>query len=333
MPNLKEIKGREVFSVGKWNGDVYTEKDLDEMVKAFQATSDKFKPYIKLGHNDKQALLDGQPSAGWVTNVYRKGKKLFADISDIPDKIYQLVKNKAYPYVSSEVFWNIDIEGTKYSRMLAGVALLGSDMPAVTSLDDFISLYSIDQDAVRKYTESADRKQYQINIEDKPMPELKKLQDKIDEMTKKYSALEEEKKTSLTEKEALNAEIKEFKANVAKLEQENKEKELDAFIAEQKIVPAQKEYVKALLGEDKKEYSIEKKSYSKMEIFAEFLKLFKLSDVNLDESSSNGKSKDSELEKIEAVKKYALENKCSFTEAYKAIEPSEAAPEEGSDEE
>ncbi|MEK7139514.1 MAG: hypothetical protein AAB817_02335, partial [Patescibacteria group bacterium] len=65
-----DISGVEVFAAGEWNEDKYTTQDLDELVTAFHVTKDLAKPYIKLGHSDKQALLaeDELPAAGWITN-------------------------------------------------------------------------------------------------------------------------------------------------------------------------------------------------------------------------------------------------------------------------
>ena len=36
-----DIKDVEIFKVGKWNGDEYTNKDLDNMVKAFDQLKDR----------------------------------------------------------------------------------------------------------------------------------------------------------------------------------------------------------------------------------------------------------------------------------------------------
>ena len=95
--DLKQIKGVEIFSTGKWNGDNYTREDLEEMVLAFEETKAGARPYIKLGHDAKQKLLqaDGMPAAGWIDRVYIKGEKLMADFVDIPGKIYALIEKKA----------------------------------------------------------------------------------------------------------------------------------------------------------------------------------------------------------------------------------------------
>ena len=134
----------EVFAVGDWKGDKYGTKDLDEIVKGFDETKDALKPYVKLGHNDGQNLAqkDGLPAVGWIENVRRQGKKLLVDIKNVPKKIYELIKTGAYKRVSSEIFFNLDINGKKYPKLLKAVAFLGGDTPAVTSLDDILALYT-----------------------------------------------------------------------------------------------------------------------------------------------------------------------------------------------
>ena len=99
---LSNIKGVEVFSVGTWNGQTFTEQDLDKMVESFKETSATVRPFLKLGHDDDQKLLqkEGLPAAGWVGSLYRKGGKLLADFVDIPKKIMELIENKAYRKVA-----------------------------------------------------------------------------------------------------------------------------------------------------------------------------------------------------------------------------------------
>ena len=64
---FEEIKGVEIFSTGLWNGDKYTDKDLEDMVESFNAIGKtRVKPFLKLGHDNKQKLVqsDGLPAAG-----------------------------------------------------------------------------------------------------------------------------------------------------------------------------------------------------------------------------------------------------------------------------
>lgn len=143
------IAGVEILSPGRWNGREFTSADLDNMVSAFQATNLAYKPFGKLGHNEDQELLavDGLPAAGWVSNLYRSGKKLVADFTDVPAKLADLIKANAYRTRSAEVWFNRTIEGTVYPAVLKAVAWLGADAPAVTSLDDIAAMFTNDDAA------------------------------------------------------------------------------------------------------------------------------------------------------------------------------------------
>lgn len=134
-----EIKGLEIFAAGKWNGDDYTEKDLDAIVTNFEKGIIKSVP-LKVGHDDKQKVA-GQPAVGILTRVYRAGQKLMADVANIPKVVADLINKKAYHSVSSEIAWNADFNGSIFEKLLTGVALLGAEIPAVNILADIPAVY------------------------------------------------------------------------------------------------------------------------------------------------------------------------------------------------
>jgi hypothetical protein len=152
---MKTIEGVEIFSEGVWNGDKYTLKDLDEMVENFQKTKQALRPYLKLGHDDKQKLIqnDGLPSIGFIENVRRVGKKLVADFTNVPKKIYELIARKAYHRVSSEIYINFKEGKETLGKVLKAVSLLGGDTPAVSNLDDILSLYAFDYEQAKAFKE------------------------------------------------------------------------------------------------------------------------------------------------------------------------------------
>lgn len=344
MPGkLMEIQGVEIFAAGKWNGDEYSEKDLDEMVRAFDETGKNFRPALKFGHDDNQTLLqrDGHPAAGWVGKLYRKGKKLLADFIDIPEKVYELLQQGAYKRVSSEVYWNAQVGGEKYSRLLGAVALLGADMPAVTCLSDIFQMYAKDAGELRCY--DLEQKSFTIEIDKedlnqqgaKEMDEKEKLrlEAEIEAEKKKNLTLEEKAKTDATELETLRAYKLEQDAKVIAAEKAAVDSALDAtiteLVSEKLVTPAMKGYVRALIGEERKEYSFgegkEEKKFSKAGLLKEILKLnsIKKSTVNVDEGSVDGKidnkAEGSEKAQHETIQKYATDNKVTYKEAYKAL--------------
>ncbi|MCP4648916.1 MAG: hypothetical protein GY853_02380 [PVC group bacterium] len=245
-----DIKDVPIFKVGKWNGDNYTEKDLDDMVNAFDATKSTLKPFVKLGHDKEQKLLqkDGYPAAGWITGLKRKGKDLLADFSSMPGKIKTLIEKKAYGRFSSEIYWNVNIDNKKYRRALKAVALLGGNTPAVTTMDDFINLYidtNVECDEIKIYNSEEDTMEDNIvkELQAENKTYIKELNDKdfeIKSYVEKISDLENEveklhTKIETTEAEKKDAEIKSY---------------IDSQVKEGKILPSQVEMYSKLAQSD-----------------------------------------------------------------------------------
>jgi hypothetical protein len=145
VPETYSINSVEVFSAGEWNKDKYDITDLQSIVSAFESLKTGLRPYIKLGHDNEQKLAksSGLPSVGWVERLYIRGEKLFADLNYIPKKVYELIKSKAYRKVSCEIYWDLDVNGIKYPRVLGAIALLGAESPGVMNLADILGNYSL----------------------------------------------------------------------------------------------------------------------------------------------------------------------------------------------
>lgn len=125
---MKNILGVEIFSEGTHNGDNFSSEDLDQIINSFSSLD--FKPAIKLGHTSSP----GGPAYGWVENLRRVGKKLVADFKDMPDKLYQAIKDRLYDRVSVELAIDFDRSGSKYPKVLTAVAILGEEINAVAGL-------------------------------------------------------------------------------------------------------------------------------------------------------------------------------------------------------
>ena len=138
----------EIFSVGEWNDDTYTHKDLDEMVDAFEALKDKWKPTLKLGHKKQ---LTEQPALGYVDTLKRVGDKLIGYIVNIPKVVKQAIEGGLYKKRSAEIYWDYK-EGDKiWKRCLKAVALLGASIPAVSTLKDIEKFFDGGEGEVREY--------------------------------------------------------------------------------------------------------------------------------------------------------------------------------------
>lgn len=331
-----EIKGVEIFSAGTWNGDTYTVDDLKGMVEAFDKNKAAVRPFLKLGHDENQTLLqkDGYPAAGWIDRLYILGEKLVADFSSIPQTIYDLITAKAYRNVSSEIYCNVAIGEDRYKYMLGAVALLGADTPGVMNLSDIMAMYSkLVSDDIRIYNLTApfggatkESVMGKTEAELKLEADLAAKAEEIDAIKKDFSKSQDEAKAKDAELATLRAEKEAFLKKEIELQAQATKAQVEKFTTElvgQKLASvAMKPYVAALLETDKKEYAFDDKKLSKEEVVTEMLKLFKAyAEVNFVENSSVGADdkKNSDQEKHEKVLAYAAEHKISYGQALKAI--------------
>jgi len=315
-----DIQDVEIFKIGKWNGHEITGTVLDSIVDSFKAIGGKIKPYLKLGHNEQQPLLDGLPSAGWVVDVRRKGESLFADFKAIPEKIYELINSKAYGRMSVEIYNNlIDGEaGKKYPKVLKAVALLGADTPAVTSLNDFINLYTeehiaFDKIEIYNFEEVStmeDARNFELEIE-KLKTENTKLQADMKAMTDEFSQ-------KLTEKEKA----------IETLEFSKREIEvtayLDSAVKSGKITPAQIDHYKALCLAPVEVVKFSDKEMSQFELVKSLIDNAKPA-VDFTESSQQAEIENPELNDDDGsalamkAEKYAQEKGVSYKDALVAV--------------
>lgn len=209
----RTIEGVEIFKVGNWNGDAYSESDLDKIVEAYSAVG--FTPPVKVGHVKDPAAR----AYGWVRNVRRKGAKLLADFHDVPEEIYSAIKDRAFDAVSSEIFWNLKRDGKVFPRALKAVALLGAEVPAVSGLAPL-------REVVHQTIPVAgfDRvSEYTIQPEEWNMAEIAELQKQLAELQRNYAA-------EVSKNDALSARVGEM--------EEQKRKETVAKKVEAVTVPA-----------------------------------------------------------------------------------------------
>jgi len=145
----RQVIGVPIFAVGTHNGDKYTATDLQSMVDAFGALTGRLDPPVKIGHtsdefNQRLALKmgidadmikgeagNGVMAFGWVEKLRISEDTLYADLSDVPEPVAELIESKAYNKVSAEVLFNYEDKGKKYPKVLCGLALLGAELPAV----------------------------------------------------------------------------------------------------------------------------------------------------------------------------------------------------------
>ena len=121
--------------------------DLQAMVDAFPLVG--FEPTVKAGHatgqeDEKEARrVFGAPALGYAKRIWIEGKKLLADLKQVPKKFADLIKAGAFKRISAEIYWDYvyEVSGKKFPRVLKSIAFLGAEIPALTDLKTIESLY------------------------------------------------------------------------------------------------------------------------------------------------------------------------------------------------
>lgn len=346
----KSIKGVEIFSVGKWNNQTFTERDLDKMVDSFNKVRQTVKPWIKIGHDDDQKLLqkEGLPSAGWVENMRRQGGKLVADFVDIPKKIYELIEKKAYRKVSIELFKNVEILESKFDFLITGVALLGAETPGVLNLKDILDRFKIqsydatctfthesEQNLVTCFTDDGGTMGLEQDLAD-ANAKVKLLEKQLADTQKEASKFKATNQEQLNKQKELEKTLKETKDQFSKTVAELEKQKLETQVAEMKtagiITPAMEKGVFQLLAEKTEKFSItegkEEKEVDKVGLVKHLFQLAKAGDANTDQQTGDGDGEGDRtdnadfFDKIDAeILKYQKEHECEYADAYAAIAP------------
>jgi hypothetical protein len=151
-----ELEAVEIFGVGTWKDRKFTEEHLDEMVENFEKIQKYLSVPMKLGHSDRQVIAqkDGQPALGWVSKLYRKGKKLLADFADVPKVMLDAIRAGRYRNVSAEIYPTFEATSAEKNlksgvkgHVLSAVAFLGADIPEVKTLKDLASVLASEGEA------------------------------------------------------------------------------------------------------------------------------------------------------------------------------------------
>lgn len=287
----------QVCEVGKWKGKDYTEADFDEAIKNY--TDGVAEPYITLDHNPglTKATQDflKATSLGFVSKLWRDGKKLYANFKQVPKLIGELIDAGALKQRSIE-YWNKfkSANGKIYNNVLEAVTFHGANgLPAVNTLEDIPKLFKEagveGHDIKSTEGENAERVEIPVEFNDKEANNMaditveKKEYESLISLKNDYAEL----KNQITEKEAEieqlkkdaevfkkeKIELEKMKAEMDKEKAENLKKEAEGFVdtivAEKKLKPAYrdmkvKEYI-ALKAGDEKDFELFKKELADRE--------------------------------------------------------------------
>jgi hypothetical protein len=141
-----------ICGVGKWTASdgttvTFTRADLEEMA-ANEKRMPHLKAIFKLAHLDPEThqRVTNLFAFGRVKNLKVVGEKLLADIVSVPRKIAQLIKAGTLGQVSAEL-WTKDrpyfdsMTQKRIANVVTAVGVLGSDRPAVKTVDDMMALF------------------------------------------------------------------------------------------------------------------------------------------------------------------------------------------------
>lgn len=256
-----DLIGRHIFRVGTWNGQKFTEKDLDDMVANFEKLKNIHHVPLKFGHNEEQPMTDGQPAIGWISRVYREGNDLFADFSHVPEVVMEAIDSRRYRTVSVEIMKNATLDGEEINTwFLDAVALLGADQPAVAGLQDLAGLTALS----RTSFEGGSRVMFSkagnfssnngdIDMDQKDLDaaiekHMKPFKDQIDSLRSDNEALRAENSSareSLKELDSLRDKVKQYEKDQASEKVAASRKAvtevLDQAVVQRAITPAQRE--------------------------------------------------------------------------------------------
>jgi hypothetical protein len=262
------IQNLEILAAGTHNASTgrvtITEDDLDKIVENFGSLqgSNVVKPHLKLGHTDAQKWFgqeNGIPTLGWVTKVWKVGKKLLANIDGVPDALLDMFRQGRYHNVSSEIYLDpvIEFNGKKVSHVLSAIAVLGTEMPAVKDLAGlanalFASSFEdkVDAEPVKLTLTQEERNMFtqeQVDsliksaVKEAVAEETAKLSGKVDDLT--------------TQLEVVTKRAETAEASVTRLQDENAKAEairvVDKAINDGKLLPKQKDIALAFMNNAK----------------------------------------------------------------------------------
>lgn len=242
----------EIFAVGKWNGMVFSADDLSQIAATFTTLGDSMRVALKMGHNDAQAMTDGQPALGWVDRVWVAGEKLMAHFTDMPQVVVDAIKKKLYKNVSVEMDVDVEHKNVNYPYVLTGVALLGADIPAVNTLKDLThymsrgAAFSVGRSVV--FSAIAGNKEQG----EEDMQTIEQLTAKVAELTTQLATFTANAAAASAENAALKAKVAKFEADTeaaakaaetSRIAAKRKEAEkiLEDGAAAEAITPAQRD--------------------------------------------------------------------------------------------
>jgi len=297
----KRIEGVEIFATGKHRGSQVvdiTQDDLAEMVNSFNELTPVggFQPMLKLGHTEVQKFFGnrkGAPNLGIVDKIWIEGNKILADFANVPDALFELIKERRFNSVSIEMFPKTEFNGKQFKNVLTAVALLGAELPAVKGLKELAAtLFTAEPDGpeftgeVVELKEQNDMTTYsQEQVDALVEAAVGKAVETVQaEFAEQVSTLETSVADAETAKKTAEDNLRTFEDDTRKA---TAEAMVDKAIEDGKVLPKNKDSILALALNITGSVKFGDKEESMSQVFAEFIdSLPKV--VDLDEKGNGG---------------------------------------------
>ena len=150
-----DIEGVQILAPGTWIASdgkptKITSDDLKEALTNWTALQDRVKPVFKMQHLDPEThkKVTSLFAFGWLTNPrIEAGGKFTVDIKKVPAKVAKLIQAGSLRTISAEIYtrakpWYDAVKKQFVSNVITAAGALGSDAPAVKTLDDMVALFS-----------------------------------------------------------------------------------------------------------------------------------------------------------------------------------------------
>ena len=244
-----------IFATIKRDDREYDEEWLEASVANFNVDKSKngYLPPVVIGHNEGTG--EEKESVGLVDNLLRKGKQLYADLTQIAKETFEKIKAGAFPSRSAETWHK--------GKQLTALALLGGSTPAHKFKPIHVFKNAPEEDVLDWHSSGIDE-EWQSNITDGFIDTVQQDTEKETEMTEnkkptdlfteeqrvaldaivsekvrvaqkdsleKIEALEQEKKESADKFAQVQKEKDEANAKLAAKEKADREISVDTFMA------------------------------------------------------------------------------------------------------
>lgn len=341
---LKTLEGVEIFEPGYHNGQTFTDKDIKEIFEATKQAMEEYnlQPPVKLGHTMDQEVakalfgnnieatgneLKGMPALGWMKNLKMEAGKIVTDLINIPDKLYDMLKDKLYATRSIELWDGYTAgDGKNLGSVITGLALLGAEIPAVTTLANAFNA----NPKVTAFNTFADANKEKENQMSKPeTPAVEPVKGSVADFDMSQFKSAEEVNARLIEYKKKADEGAESIKQLADFLKTSKKEKVDSFVKEMskegKLLPFQAEMLKPVLFELVEAKEVEyfdkntelNKKAKIFDLVSNFIKSLP-NQVNLKSLSRVGNGQ--KIETLhDAATNYAAEKKVSYSAAVRAV--------------